>query len=173
MEGPEKKSVYHGSPREFGTVKPRENIRMRIEKGEEIVTFKDISFHATPHRWIALAYTYNASESFNLEGKQIRYNMGVDLYDNNKSISIYGFGSLEESLEKLYGEGGYLYQYDADHFFYTEGLGDLEVITQKEIDPIHAESIKNPVEELKKEGVTFDFIDLALPENEELREYVD
>lgn len=143
---------------------------MRIENGEEVVTFKDISFHATPHRWIALAYTYDSNETYEFEGKRIRYNMGVSLYDNTKSIAVYGFNSLEESLEKLYGKGGYVYHYDADHFFYTEGLGNLEVITQKEIDPIRVESIENPVEELRKEGVTFEFIDLALPENAELRD---
>ncbi len=165
MESDSTKRVYHGSPQEFGKVKPKENIRTRIEDGEEIVVFHDISFHATPHRWVALAYTYDGHQTFEHKGKQVHYNMGVDLYGDEKNIAVYGIGSLEESLMKLYGKGGYVYQYDAGHFFYTEGLGNREVITQQEVDPIEVEHVVNPVEELRKEGVTFTFFDLSLPEN--------
>lgn len=139
---------------------------MRTENGELKVIFNDTSFHATPHRWIALAYTYDGRQEFEHNGRRIHYNMGVDLYGNDKEIAVYGAGSLEESLAKLYGKGGYVYHYDANHFFYTEGLGNREVITKEEIDAIEAEHITNPVEELEQEGVEFRFFDLTLPENE-------
>jgi hypothetical protein len=165
MESLPRNVVYHGSPRPFGTVEPKLNKRVRIEQGEPVVIFNEVSFHATPHRWIALAYTYDGRQTFELNGKEMSYSMGVDLYGTDKVVTVLGTGSLEESLSKLYGKGGYLYHYDASHFFYTEGLGNREVITKDSIDPIEAEHITHPVEEMKKEGVEFHFIDLALPEN--------
>lgn len=165
MESKPTNRVYHGSPIEFGTVKPKENKRIRFEDGEQKVIFHETSFHATPHRWIALAYTYDGKQAFEHDGRLIYYNMGVDLYGDTKEVAIYGAGSLEESLSRLYGSGGYVYHYDAHHFFYTDGLGNREVITKDTIDPIEAEHIANPVEELKREGVKFKFVDLTLPQN--------
>jgi hypothetical protein len=95
----------------------------------------------------------------------------VSLYENTNEVGISGFNSLEESLGVLYGNGGYLYHFDKDKFFYKEGLGDLEVITEKPTTPLTVEYISDPVTEMKKLGVTFKFIDLALPENENRRNY--
>ncbi len=163
MENFEDKNVYHGSPRKFDAdhAIPKRNVR---ENAERKVIFDEESFHATPHKWIALAYTYTPVP-YEIDGKTVQYNMGVSLYENTKEVTILGFHSLEESLGVLYGSGGYLYHFDKDKFIYKEGLGNLEVVISEPTKPITVERILNPVEEMKKLGVTFDFIDLALPEN--------
>lgn len=164
-------SVYHGSPREFDSefATPRRNIRSKTnESGIREVTFDMESFHATPHKWIALAYMYDASKEFDVEGVTARHSMGVDLYEDTKQVAVYGTGSLEESLEKLYGEGGYLYHFNGDEFLYTEGLGNLEVIAAAPVKPLDVEKIADPISEMKKLGVTFVFSDLSLPENRHL-----
>ncbi len=163
MENFGDKHVYHGSPRELDAdhAIPKRNVRGNTE-GQ--VIFDEESFHATPHKWIALAYTYTPVP-YELDGKTVQYNMGVNLYENTKEVAIFGFHSLKESLGVLYGNGGYLYHFDKDKFIYKEGLGNSEVIISEPTKPITVEQILNPVEEMKKLGVTFDFIDLALPEN--------
>ncbi|MDB5194012.1 MAG: hypothetical protein JWN50_26 [Parcubacteria group bacterium] len=165
--------VYHGSPKEFDGehALPKRNIRSRLSKdgGQEVI-FDEESFHATPHKWIALAYTYS-SKPYEIDGKIAHYNMGVSLYNNTKEIDIYGFNSLEKSLKELYGNGGYVYHFDKEKFVSKEGLGNLEVIATHPIKPIEAQRINDPVEEMKKLGVTFKFIDLALPENSSKRNY--
>ena len=169
----DEKCVYHGSPtRSFEIVTPKRNIRKGISKdnGEMVTIFDDISFHATPYKWIALAYTY-LSKPYEIDGKTAHYNMGVSLYTHEKKLRIYGFESLEKSLEKLYGGGGYLYLFDKNKFFHTEGLGHLEVITKESIKPISIERIDNPVKELRELGVEFEYIDLSKPENEDARNY--
>ena len=120
MENPFSKNVYHGSPKEFDSdhAIPKRNIRSKIaETGDREVIFDEESFHATPHKWIALAYTYK-SAPYEIDGKTAHYNMGVSLYNNNQTLEIYGFSSLEESLQKLYGEGGYIYHFDK-HFVFN------------------------------------------------------
>jgi hypothetical protein len=166
--------VYHGSSRKFDSehAVPKRNIRSRLtESGEQEVIFDRQSFHATPHKWIALAYTFNA-KPYEIEGKIAHYNMGVSLYENNKKVHVWGFGSLEESLEKIYGDGGYLYYFDRNLFFHTEGLGNLEVIATEPVKLTDVERISDPVEEMKKLGVFFHFKDLGLPENEKYRDYL-
>ena len=161
-------TVFHGTDKLFDQERaiPRLNRRVHTdEKGEQVVHFEKVSFHATPHRWIALAYTYTENKSREVNGETYRYNMGVSLYENTKQVAIYGFGSLEESLSVLYGDGGYLYHFNGNDFYYTEGLGNLEVIVENPTEPMRVERIDNPVEEMKKEGVTFHFFDLSLPEN--------
>lgn len=167
METPNK-IVYHGSPKEFDSKEavPKRNRRIKhAEDGTEQVIFDQESFHATPHKWIALAYTYNRTP-FKIEGMSGLYNMGVSLYEDRKEVNVFGVGSLEESLKALYGNGGYLYHFDGDKFVYTEGLGRLEVIATTPTKPITVEHIDDPVEEMKKLSVTFRFFDLSLPENE-------
>lgn len=174
MESFDNKFVYHGSPREFDSehANPKRNVRRRWNKETESydVIFDQESFHATPHKWIALAYTYK-SAPFEIDGKTAHYNMGVSLYDNTNEVDIFGFNSLEESLKVLYGDGGYLYHFDKDKFLYKEGLGNLEVIAEEPTKPVTVERVEDPVAEMKKLRVTFRFIDLALPENEEHRNY--
>ena len=177
MENSPEEEVYHGSHQEFDSdhATPRRNVRTRTnEQGVEVVTFDQESFHATPHKWIALAYTYHTAP-YEIDGKIAHYGMGVDLYQDPdaKTVVILGFGSLEESLQKMYGEGGYVYHFGKDRFIYKEGLGNLEVITTEPTKPVVAEKISNPVEEMKKLGVNFEFIDLGLPENEAQRNYTD
>ncbi len=165
--------VYHGSPvRSFEVVTPKRNKRVQISNktGEHEVIFDDISFHATPYKWIGIAYTYH-SKPYEIDGKQAHYNMGVSLYVHEKKLTIYGFESLEKSLEKLYGDGGYLYVFDKKDFFHTKGLGNLEVITKEAIKPVSIERITDPVKKLKELGVEFEFIDLSKPENERDRNY--
>ncbi len=170
----EHKFVYHGSPREFDSEQavPKRNIRQTWNKETSSydVIFDQESFHATPHKWIALAYTYK-SIPYEMEGKIAHYNIGVSLYNNTNEVNIFGFNSLEESLEVLYGDGGYLYHFDEDKFVYKEGLGNLEVIAEEPTTPITVERIEDPIAEMKKLGVSFNFIDLALAENEKFRNY--
>ncbi len=171
-DSPEK-FVYHGSDKKFDSdcAKPKRNIRSKLDAGgEQKIIFNEESFHATPHKWIALAYTYN-TKSYTIDGKTAHYNMGVNLYEDNKMVDIFGFSSLEESLEKLYGGGGYVYHFDKDKFIYKEGLGNLEVIVTESTKPVSVERVDNPVEEMKKLGVTFKFTDLSLSENKEFRNY--
>lgn len=168
---PDDQYVFHGSPTEFDSeeAKPKRNRRTRKNTdGDVEVIFDEESFHATPHKWIALAYTYQGNQQES-SGGALRYNMGVSLYENTENVRIYGYGSLEESLEALYGKGGYLYHFDKDKFIYKEGLGNLELIVQTPTLPLTVERIDNPVEEMKKLGVTFEFVDLSLPENQEIR----
>ena len=171
MENPDKKYVYHGSSRKFDSdhAIPKSNIR---ENAEGKVIFDQESFHATPHKWVALAYTYHAAP-YQIDGRTARYGMGVDLYQDTKTIGIFGFGSLEESLQKMYGDGGYVYHFGKDGFIYKEGLGNLEVIATEPTEPVTVERIDNPVEEMRKLGVSFEFIDLGSPENEAKRNYTD
>ena len=167
------KYVYHGSNKEFDSEHaiPKRNIRIAEgNDGKEETIFDEESFHATPYKWIALAYTYK-SEPYEIDGKTAHYSMAVSLYEDTGEVEIFGFGSLEESLQKLYGSGGYLYHFDKDKFIYKEGLGNLEVIVQEPTKPITVERVENPVEEMQKLGVTFRFTDLGLPENEKYRNY--
>lgn len=173
MESNPEKFVYHGSKIKFDSdhAIPHRNIRTQSgEDGKDKVIFDEESFHATPHKWIALAYTYN-KKPHAIDGKVAHYGMGVSLYTNNKIVVILGFGSLKDSLQKLYEDGGYLYHFDKDEFIYKEGLGNLEVIVNKPTKPISVERIDNPVNEMKKLGVVFKFKDLSLPEYETYRNY--
>lgn len=166
------KYVYHGSHEKFEDVVPKRNKRIRVSKktGIEEVIFDEVSFHATPYKWIALAYTYSQKYT-NIDGKDVYYNMGVDLYDYRKELVIYGVKSLDSSLEQLYGDGGYLYYFNKEDFFHKEGLGNLERIIQKNITPVNIERIENPLNELKKEGVKFTYVDLSLEENIKYKNY--
>lgn len=173
MESAPGARVYHGSPREFDSdvAKPKRNIRTREgANGEREVVFDQESFHATPHKWIALAYTYKAVPH-EIDGQTAHYGAAVSLHEDTHEVEILGFDSLEASLEKLYGEGGYIYHFDKDKFLYKEGLGNLEVIAEEPTRAIEVERVDNPVEEMKKLGVTFHFTDLGLPENEGERNY--
>ena len=175
MESTPNPYVYHGSETEFDDelAKPKRQIRSKINNaGEHRVIFDEESFHATSHKWIALAYTYNGRETFEIEGKKVGYNMGVSLYEDNKTVVIFGRGSLEESIAKLYGNGGYLYHFDKDKFIYKEGLGNLEVIVNEPIKPVTVEQVDDPVGEMKKLGIKFEFVDLELPENERDRNWI-
>jgi hypothetical protein len=175
MENFEDKKVYHGSPQEFDSENaiPKKNIRRRWNKETESydTIFDQDSFHATSEKWIALAYTYNGKKPFEIDGRNAHYNMGVSLYTNNRTICIFGFNSLEESLKVLYGEGGYVYHFDKDKFLYKEGLGNLEVIIEEPVKPISVEKIDDPVSEMRKLGIKFYFADLGLKENEDKRNY--
>jgi len=168
------KYVYHGSPtNSFEIVKPKRNIRTQLSKRthKEEILFDQVSFHATPYRWIAVAYTYHGNIPFEIDGKMAHYNIGVSLYTNTRKLTIYGFKSLENSLERLYGKGGYLYIFDEKDFVHGKGLGNLEVITKDTVSPLSIEKIDNPIKELKKMKVDFEFIDLSEPKNVEFRNY--
>lgn len=161
MNKPDEKYVYHGSKELFESVIPKRQIRSQLQKdGTRKVIFDDISFHATPYKWIALAYMYDL-KPFKIGEKTTHYNMGVSLYNNTEELEIFGSNSLEESLKEMYGAGGYLFVFEKDKFFHVEGLGDLEVITKESLTPYKVEKIKDPVAELKQLGIKFNFIDLG------------
>jgi hypothetical protein len=158
------KFVFHGSPIKFDTETANPRPNERINKDGEVI-FSEESFHATPHEWIALAYTYTPKPIEGLSGDEAFYSMGVNLYSDEKVVAIFGVGSLEESLAHLYGEGGYLYHFDNGDFVYKEGLGSQEVIATSPTTPLRMERIEDPVKRMLELGVTFDFIDLSLPES--------
>ena len=144
--------VFHGSATHcIETVEPRRNLRIQTHSGKEVTVFDQHSFHATVHRWIALAYTDTTTPTCA---------MGVDLYGDpaDKVVGIYGPDSLEASLQRMYGKGGYLYSFCATHFFHTTGLGNLELITKDPIRPLSVLHIQDPVGAMKAEGVTFEFM---------------
>lgn len=164
--------VYHGSKDLFESVVPKRQVRSRADKdGNNRVIFDQVSFHATPYKWIALAYTYNPKR-YEIDGKIAHYNIGVDLYEHRKELEIFGFESLESSLEKLYGDGGYLFVFEKGAFFHVEGLGNLEVITKDSLTPVRVDRIDDPVKVLRELGVSFRYTDLSLPENESWRNYL-
>lgn len=119
--------------------------------------FDQISYHATAHRWIALAYTYKSLPMSNNKNGP-HYNIGVDLYDYRKEVQIIGTGSLKESLKKLYGDGGYLLKFRKEDFMHMKGLGNLEVVSLKVLRPVSIERIHDPVAEMLSAGVEFRFI---------------
>ena len=164
---PDEHFVYHGSHEFFDVVMPKRQIRKsKNPDGEGYTTvFDEISFHATPYRWIALAYT-NQQKTFEVGGIKYHYTMGVDLKKYSEEIEIYGYGSLEESLVQLYGDGGYLFKFMKEQFFYMKGLGALEVIVKDSIVPLSVERINDPVSELKKLGIKFTFIDLTTSDDD-------
>lgn len=153
-------SVYHGSRLKFDIAKPSFTMRAKLIKGERHVAYEGISLHASPHKWIALSYTDNR-QWFIKNGKKEYFRVGVSLFNNNKKIYITGKRNLEYSLKKIYGNGGYLYTFDAKNFKHVKGLGPLEVLSYEEQKPNRIEFIKNPVKEMKKLGVNFIFIDIT------------
>jgi hypothetical protein len=159
--------VFHGSPKKFDAETANPRLNQRID-AEGKVVFNEESFHATPHKWIALAYTYTAKRIEEL-GEEAFYSMGVDLHSDEKVVTILGVGSLEESLKSLYETGGYVYHFDNGDFFYKEGLGNQEVIATSPTKPLQMERVEDPVKEMQDLGVTFYFIDLSLPENTDQR----
>jgi hypothetical protein len=158
------KYVYHGSNKYKSIADPKVHRRLKKVHGKQKIIFNDISFHATPYKWIALAYTYTPA-TFIINRREAYYNIGVDLYKNKNEIEIFGIESLEKSLKALYGNGGYLLSFKKESFYHCEGLGNLEHITQKEIVPISIDTISNPIYELQKRKIKFVFIDLNLVEN--------
>lgn len=160
--------VFHGSHELFDIAIPRRQVRKGFNpdpNGEKYVTvFDDISFHATPYKWIALNYICQCQNVI-YQGKEYWHNTGVNLKKYEEVIEVCGVESLEKSLEVLFGQGGYLYTFDAKDFAWQEGLGINEVIAKKNTNYISVERIDDPVAEIKKLGIPFVFTDLTLPEN--------
>ena len=157
-------TVYHGSEFNFDIAKPNYNVRAHLDTNKkQIIDYKGVSLHVTPYKWIALAYTYTKRQYFIHNGKKYVFNMGVDLKKkpNHKIIYIYGKRSLEYSLNKLYGNGGYLYLFDKKHFKRVKGIGINELISYTEQIPKKKIFLKNPVKEMEKIGVKFNFIDIT------------
>lgn len=156
-------SVYHGSTHKFKIAKPTSTSRGHMKNKKIIIDYKGISLHATPYKWIALAYTGNRLP-YKHKGVKKIFNFGVpvkkkDYEFKRKIVGIYGKYSLEYSLNKLYGKGGYLYTFNQNKFKWVKGLGINEVISYKEQVPKKIKFVKNPVKEMKKLGVNFVFVD--------------
>ena len=159
--------VYHGSYLNFDIAKPSRTGRGYLNKeGEFVRTYEGISLHATPYKWIALSYMGNKRAKFVHKGKNIHFRSGVPVAKkdedfHNKVIFISGKRSLEYSLEKIFGEGGYLYTFDSKYFKHVKGLGENEVMSLKELKPLKKQFVKDIVGMMKKEGVKFIFEDLT------------
>lgn len=165
--------IYHGTSIFKDKAIPILHKRTRKNCDGEIFTiFNDVSFHGTPHYWIALAYTYSV-QTFSYNGKKIYYNVSIDLYNQKKEIIIHGYKSLNHSLIALYQNGGYILTFTSDLFFHTNGLGTMECITKEITLPKLITHIHNPVSLMKEQGVVFKFLDLSLLKNKSKRNYVD
>ena len=141
--------VFHGSPiHRINIVRLRRNIRTTKIGDKTVTIFDQNSFHASPYQWIALAYMYRT-----LPG----HSMAVDLYGNKSQVLIIGPNNLDESLYQLYKRGGYLHSFNASEFWWCEGLGNREVITNKNISPVEVAFITNPVARMLQTGVEFIF----------------
>ena len=154
-------SVYHGSLHNFKVAKPFYTRRSHIKNGKSIIDYEGISLHATPYKWMALAYTGNRLP-YTYNGIKKIFEFGVPIKQKNddfeRNIFIYGKKSLEYSLKKLYGNGGYLYTFNENKFEWVNGLGINEVISYDDQVPQKIKFIKDPVKEMKKLGVNFVFI---------------
>ena len=157
------KYVYHGSPVDFDIAKPSFTRRGKYIDGKFEIAFEGTTLHATPHKWIALSYTHDKAKNleFTHNGKKYHYTSGVSLFDNNKKVFIIGQKTLEQSMKKLFGKGGYLYVFEAKDFTTAKGLGNLEVISYEPQKPIKKIFIKNPIKEMEKLGVKFIFEDIT------------
>ena len=153
------KIVYHGSSKFFKIALPKLNKRMK--KGK--IIWKEVSFHATPNRYIALTYLQNKKAKFSYKGKKYYFGTGISLYKKDNIIEIYGINSLEYSLRKIFldNKTKYLYLFDKKDFTYQKGLGKLEVVSLKRIKPLKVIRIKDPVKWIKKEKVRFKFTDIT------------
>ena len=151
--------VFHGSAKLFEEAKPVKSLRYGVDKnGNRVIKFNEVSFHATRYKWMAISYT-NSRVFYKNNEESLTYTQGVSLYKYDESVGIWGFESLEDSLEKMYGNGGYVYVFSKDKFFHKDGLGDLEVMTKEELKPEAIIRVDDPIKELKKYGIEFDFID--------------
>jgi len=159
--------VYHGSVHNFDIAKPSLTFRGHLNKSGKIIQdYEGISLHATPYKWIAMSYMADKKINFTHRGKMYTFGKGVDVRAKNKDfynkvVTIHGKRSLEYSLEKLYGKGGYLYTFDAKHFKHVKGLGENEVMSLEEQKPLKKQFIKDPVKMMEREGVKFVFNDLT------------
>ena len=75
------------------------------------------------------------------------------MYSGNRMVAIWGKNFLEE----MYGDGGFMYHFDNENFFWKEVLENMEAITNNEEVPIVKEFVSNPVEEMHNLGVEFIF----------------
>lgn len=121
---------YHGSNNYKDYWIP--TIHTRKYRGN--IIFRNKSFHVTPYEWIAVVYTYNP-KPFLIGGKVARVNVGVNLKEYSKIVDIYGINSLEYTLNMLYGDGGFITEFNKNDFFTTAGLGALELISDQIVYP--------------------------------------
>jgi len=157
-------SVYHGSPKKFTIAKPSFTSRVHFNKKKIIIDYEGTSLHVTPYKWIGLAYI-GQFPIYKYKGIKHRFKFGVPILSKNnnfknKIVHIYGKKSLEYSLNKIYGKGGYLYTFSKSKFIWKKGLGINELISYEEQKPNKIEFIKNPVKEMKKIGVKFVFVNI-------------
>lgn len=165
--------VYHGSQTKKSYSNPNHHRKVKKNKAGVLeAVFDGISFHASKYKSIALAYTYSV-ETFRLNDWDCYMNVGIDLNDINKPIEVYGYHDLDYSLGKLYGKGGFIHTFNSQYFKHKKGLGDLELVTNIEIAPLEIEYINSPVEEMKKYGLSFRFINLELDINARFRRFKD
>lgn len=165
------KYVFHGTNEYKRISDPKTHRRSRGKGDQKEIIFEGVSFHATPHKWIAIAYTYTPA-IFKINNREAYYNIGIDLYNGKEEVEIYGINSLEESLKALYRKGGYVLRFHKQDFYHSRGLGNLELITHKMIEPVSLDFIFDPISELNKRKINFKFIDLNLPGNEHYINYL-
>jgi hypothetical protein len=146
MNAEGKQVVFHGSSHLFEIAKP--NFTQRISRGGE-VTYQGTSLHATPHLWIALAYTATKGGSSNF---------GVSLFTNDKIVLVFGTASLDQSLTGMYGGDRYVYEFPAESFAWKKGLGPLEVVSFEEQKPLKTITVHDAVATMKEAGVKFVFV---------------
>lgn len=158
--------VYHGSYSYFKVAEPSYTKRVHYEHGKLVTDFEGVTLHVTPDKWIALAYTANRRKTFMHKKKRCNFNFGVPVKQkdsgyHNKIITIFGKRSLQYSLNKLYGKGGYLYTFRDKDFKAEQGIGENELISYEKVTPTNIHFIKNIVKEMQNQHVNFRFIDIT------------
>ena len=88
-------SVYHGSEHNFDIGKPSYTKRVGNVNGKRVVNYEGKSFHATPHKWIALSYIFEKNPIFIHKGEKEYFSRTVSLFNNNHLLLIFGKKSLE------------------------------------------------------------------------------
>ena len=122
------KYVFHGSPKLIdGLLLPNKTSR----GSDGVVMYEGTSLHATPLLYVALNYLTIATQTCA---------SGVCLFHATNTIDILCMDSKQTTsaaLQMLFARGGYVYVLASERFSTTKGLGMLEVISRKAVQPVH------------------------------------
>jgi hypothetical protein len=153
--------VYHGSPDLLFDFNPTQNVR--CNKDGTIKWFGNAIF-ATPYIWMAASFC-NKKTMIN-NGKH--YGKGIDLYDSDMYMSIYGHESLQQSLDQIYPKNtpGYIYVFRKEDFHWEVGLGTYEVVCKRPLKPVFIRTIDDVQDYLKEKGIKYKYYEYC--ENDEI-----
>ena len=123
------KYVFHGSPRLIdGLLLPHKTTRTNTDG---MVIYEGTSLHVTPWLYVALNYMTTATQTCNTS---------VNLLQAENTIVINcmdGKQMAPAALQLLFARGGYIYVLPSESFSTANGLGMLEMISRKPVQPVH------------------------------------